>query len=531
MAYIYCIRHDNLGYIGKDTHSATSLERVLDHVNNAFADRRSRTDGATYTINKWGYSGNYWRINDDVNTCFGVGADAYQAFVEAGWTTTMGTNEIDAKLNFAEMVYTLAFSNSYAALNSIIGGTPSRGQTPWIYDLTKDAAFLSFQEKVKNMRIQVPSFSMSGKNAKMSLTGRSINWGSHFHLNGKELTQIVVHWQNIEDARTKLLHPYQYGVVRYICDSLSQFLSTDLTTLKYLIMKGIGCTMVADDNKNFSELANSVRQITQSIYTQIAAEAKAININFYMGEDLAATIFETVKPVVRDVVNRVNRIISRGITSTQLAAKQYREGIGRKNFTGNTAKVAAKTFKIRPSKGLFRIPTQQNSALPKWYKLAWAEVSRPNNWITIDETPDEIKTAILKFAYKTFKELVLLVMETVPIERMYGGTYGNEEYTIVSHKWGRTLLSKVADNWHILLGLPKTPNWPIAGRLLISTVMKDLGIPLHKEEYYSRDDAVLAVSDDGKRGYWFTPALWSEIIQFYGSGVEGFAQPENWQYF
>ena len=36
MAYIYCIRHDNIGYIGKDSHSVSSLDRILAHVTNAF---------------------------------------------------------------------------------------------------------------------------------------------------------------------------------------------------------------------------------------------------------------------------------------------------------------------------------------------------------------------------------------------------------------------------------------------------------------------------------------------------------------
>lgn len=56
MAYIYCIRHDNIGYIGKDSHSVSSLDRILAHVTNAFT--KNSSDSAAYTINKWGYSGN-----------------------------------------------------------------------------------------------------------------------------------------------------------------------------------------------------------------------------------------------------------------------------------------------------------------------------------------------------------------------------------------------------------------------------------------------------------------------------------------
>lgn len=50
MAYIYCIRHDNIGYIGKDSHSVSSLDRVLAHVTNAFS--KNTSDSAAYTINK-----------------------------------------------------------------------------------------------------------------------------------------------------------------------------------------------------------------------------------------------------------------------------------------------------------------------------------------------------------------------------------------------------------------------------------------------------------------------------------------------
>lgn len=48
--------------------------------------------------------------------------------MNTGWTTT--TNETGARLNFAEMVYTLGYAHSYATLNYIIGGTPSKGQAP-----------------------------------------------------------------------------------------------------------------------------------------------------------------------------------------------------------------------------------------------------------------------------------------------------------------------------------------------------------------------------------------------------------------
>ena len=50
MAYIYCIRHDNIGYIGKDSHSVSSLDRILAHVTNAFS--KNTSDSAAYTINK-----------------------------------------------------------------------------------------------------------------------------------------------------------------------------------------------------------------------------------------------------------------------------------------------------------------------------------------------------------------------------------------------------------------------------------------------------------------------------------------------
>lgn len=50
MAYIYCIRHGSMGYIGKDSRDLSSLNRILNHVNNSFS--KNSSDGAAYTINK-----------------------------------------------------------------------------------------------------------------------------------------------------------------------------------------------------------------------------------------------------------------------------------------------------------------------------------------------------------------------------------------------------------------------------------------------------------------------------------------------
>ena len=534
MAYIYCIRHGNIGYIGKDSHSVNSLDRILAHVTNAFS--KNSSDSAAYTINKWGYSGNVWRINDDISDCFGVGEDAYQEFIKTGWTTQ--TDETGARLNFAEMIYTLGYSNSYASLNYIIGGTASRGQTPWVYDLQKDQKFKEFQKNIKTLKVQIPSFSISGKNASMSLDGRAIEWGNKFKFTEKEL-KLEVHWQNLEDARTKLLHPYQYGVTRYICDSLSAFLSTDITTLKYLIMKGIGCSLTKNDPTQ-SDLAQSIRQITKSIYTQIATEAQKINSNFYIDSALDLTIFEALKPVVTNVINRVNKIIARGITTMQNMAKQYREGIGRVNFKGETIKEAAKTFKIKPSKGFYRIP-QNVYNTPTWYKMAMSRLGS-GNWISIEETADEVKVGILKTAYQYFKEVVLASMEPVKGASLSNTQFVGGYYKLLV-KEDQTLLEKVKNNWNDFLGLPVTSEWPIAGRLLISTVMMDIGIPLHKYTFQFTYEhsalnflsginwATYVQSDDTLRVYAFAPATWNEIVKYYDKGVNGFARPENWIYF
>ena len=72
------------------------------------------------------------------------------------------------------------------------------------------------------------------------------NWGDNFKFTKEDL-KLEVHWQNLEDARTKLLHPYQYGVTRYICDSLSAFLSTDIDILKYLIIKETSCFLIKNN--------------------------------------------------------------------------------------------------------------------------------------------------------------------------------------------------------------------------------------------------------------------------------------------
>lgn len=534
MAYIYCIRHDNTGYIGKDSHSVNSLDRILAHVTNAFS--KNTSDSAAYTINKWGYSGNVWRTNDDISDCFGVGEDAYKEFIATGWTSK--TDDIGSRLNFAEMVYTLGYSNSYASLNYIVGGTASRGQTPWVYDLSKDEKFREFQRSVKTLKVQVPSFSMNGKDASVSLDGRTIKWGDNFKFTKEDL-KLEVHWQNLEDARTKLLHPYQYGVTRYICDSLSAFLSTDIDILKYLIIKETSCSLIKNDSTQ-SDLPQSIRQITKSIYTQIANEAQKINSNFYIDSALDLTIFEALKPVIADVVNRINEVIKYGKENLQDMARRYREGVRTVKSTGKITKKAIKTFTIKPSKGFYRIP-QNVYDTPKWYKMAMSRLDS-GNWISVDETADEVKVGILKTAYKHFKEVVLTSME--PIEGAgLSNTQSAEGHYKLLVKADKTLLEKVKDNWNDFLGLPVTSEWPIAGRLLISTVMMDIGIPLHKYTFqftYERSAlnffsgmnwATYVQSDDTLRVYAFAPATWNEIVKYYDTGVSGFARPENWIYF
>lgn len=529
MAYIYCIRHDNVGYIGKDSHSVSSLDRILAHVTNAFS--KNTSDSAAYTINKWGYSGNIWRTNDDISDCFGVGEDAYKEFVQTGWTSK--TDDTGARLNFAEMVYTLGYSNSYASLNYIVGGTASRGQTPWVYDLSKDEKFREFQRSVKTLKVQVPSFSMNGKDASVSLDGRTIKWGDSFKFTKEDL-KLEVHWQNLEDARTKLLHPYQYGVTRYICDSLSAFLSTDIDILKYLIIKETSCSLIKNDSTQ-SDLPQSIRQITKSIYTQIANEAQKINSNFYIDSALDLTIFEALKPVIADVVNRINEVIKYGKENLQDMARRYREGVRTVKSTGKITKEAIKTFKIKPSKGFYRIP-QNVYDTPKWYKMAMSRLGS-GNWISVEETADDIKVKILKTAYKHFKEVVLTSMEPIEGATLRGDTAyprtveDDKRYTIMRLPKDQTLLGKIENNWNDFLGLPVTSEWPIAGRLLISTVMMELGEPLYKNTFMSNGKTVLAMSDDDLRAYWFAPAVWSEIVGYYQRGVGVFARPENWIYF
>lgn len=185
-----------------------------------------------------------------------------------------------------------------------------------------------------------------------------------------------VHWQNLEDARTKLLHPYQYGVTRYICDSLSAFLSTDIDILKYLIIKETSCSLIKNDSTQ-SDLPQSIQQITKSIYTQIANEAQKINSNFYIDSALDLTIFEALKPVIADVVNRINQVIKYGKDNLQDMARRYREGVRTVKSTGKITKEATKTFKIKPSKGFYRIP-QNVYDTPKWYKMAMNRLGSGN---------------------------------------------------------------------------------------------------------------------------------------------------------
>lgn len=133
-------------------------------------------------------------------------------------------------------------------------------------------------------------------------------------------------------------------------------------------MKATTCSLVENDT-TYSALDHSIRQITKSIYSQIAKEAQKINSTFYIGDELDMAIFESLKPIIKNVTNRINKIIEYGVTSAQNMAKRYQEGVRRVNFTGNVTKEATKTFKIKPSKGFYRIP-QNVYDTPKWYKLA-----------------------------------------------------------------------------------------------------------------------------------------------------------------
>ena len=142
-------------------------------------------------------------------------------------------------------------------------------------------------------------------------------------------------------------------------------------------MKGIGCSLITNDPMQ-SELAQSIQQITKNIYLQIANEAKKIDSTFYIDSALDLTIFEALKPVVTNVVDRINKIIARGITTIQNMAKQYREGIGRVDFKGQAIKANVKTFKIKASKGFYRIPQNAYNQPPKWYQLAMSRLSGGN---------------------------------------------------------------------------------------------------------------------------------------------------------
>lgn len=57
--------------------------------------------------------------------------------------------------------------------------------------------------------------------------------------------------------------------------------------------------------------------------------------------------------------------------------------------------------------------------------------------------------------------------------------------------------------------------------------MMEIGEPLYKNTFMSNGKAVLAMSDDDLRAYWFAPAVWSEIVGYYQRGIGVFARPEN----
>lgn len=50
MAYIYCICHDGVGYIGKDKREVSQYTRLIDHLNNSFIP--SSKDNSVITIHR-----------------------------------------------------------------------------------------------------------------------------------------------------------------------------------------------------------------------------------------------------------------------------------------------------------------------------------------------------------------------------------------------------------------------------------------------------------------------------------------------
>lgn len=183
----------------------------------------------------------------------------------------------------------------------------------------------------------------------------------------EEAYQLVVHWQMKEDAMAKILHPHQYGALRIILDSISRFLSTDKTILRYLIVLGVGEALVEnplnpqlDTRSLFNTLSTIVRAIFNQLWPLVEKHLAMKNA-FKLDDIFLMTLLDNIKPVIKAVCEQITRILNKGVNDINLMVNKYQQGINRVNFTkdGKITEIARKSFLIKPSYGLFRWAEQQ----------------------------------------------------------------------------------------------------------------------------------------------------------------------------
>lgn len=146
LAYIYCIKNGNNGYIGLATGSSETvryvyklkkvrerLDRMLQHIDNSYGmatlygENKETSEGLENALKKGAYTCEFLYTNQ-LN--YGLPSECYDTFKKI-WKSS----EWNGALNFAELVYSYKFKDSFAAWNKQWGSQGNfKLQTGWFYE-------------------------------------------------------------------------------------------------------------------------------------------------------------------------------------------------------------------------------------------------------------------------------------------------------------------------------------------------------------------------------------------------------------
>lgn len=116
MSCIYVIDTPSGGYIGLDSDQSSHIKRLSHHLAGSFhitkwnGNSSIKYYGSEKLLgqNKIGDC-NFWVNYNSNNSCYGIGADVWEAFTNAGWTCD---NLIKGRLDFAETAFIIANANN-----------------------------------------------------------------------------------------------------------------------------------------------------------------------------------------------------------------------------------------------------------------------------------------------------------------------------------------------------------------------------------------------------------------------------------